>query len=290
MSGLSDSDVERLIVRLLKNVPERWEAYDWSTLTELEARALSLLVAAGMIERRITFRLVAVGSPLSTEATITFTGEAGWRQALEYVVASTWNDWRAIFEERNSGEFKTASMFHCQRVGREQWRLTEMGVEAQRDLDTDEKSIVLDFVLRRRFFDGRRRLDNGRITQRLPVPGKGTLEQIARVSPSSLTGVNIANWPEGAEALARVLAELFEKTNPRGKREAKGTPDSSQRRRGQKLTDDERKTYLRVIKTAKQLELAHRRRGRIAEIAAAAKVEVEVARNALKWGRKHRRR
>jgi hypothetical protein len=72
-------------------------------------------------------------------------------------------------------------------------------------------------------------------------------------------------------------------------REAKGPPVNPVRRRGQALADDERKTYLHVLRTAKRLNLKHRAVGNKAKLAAAAKVDVEIVLKAIKWGNRRRR-
>ena len=203
--------LEELIGQFLQTVPETWTEYDWAALSESRERALYELTAAGMIERRLTIRLVASGHPLVVEATITCTGQGGLSQALEYVLADTWNDWRDTFGERRSGDLKDAPMFHCQRIGKEQWRLTADGVQARRNLDAGQSSRVFDFVLQRGFFDGQPRLlPDGRISQPLPVGGKGNLERMQRVSPDTCpSGVNIINWHEGAQALGVAFTELL---------------------------------------------------------------------------------
>jgi hypothetical protein len=62
---------------------------------------------------------------------------------------------------------------------------------------------------------------------------------------------------------------------------------SDSRRRGQRLKDDERKTYLHVIRTKKRLKLPHRMAGNAFEIAKAAGVPLDIVPKALNWGRKH---
>ncbi len=203
--------LEQSVDRLLRTVPETWTEYDAAALSEFQERALYLLTAAGMIERRATLRLRMFGHSVAAEATITLTGEGGFAEAMKYVLADMWSDWHEIFERYKSGEEKDAPASHCERIGKEQWRLTTQGVVARHDLDTGGQSMVFDFVLKRGFFDGRPRLmPDGRISQRFLVAGKGTLERFRRVkSDADPAAVNIANWAEGAQAFAVALAELF---------------------------------------------------------------------------------
>jgi hypothetical protein len=198
--------IESLVAHFLRTVPETWSRFDPSALSEVQERALSLLTAAGMIERRVTLRLRMVGHPTAVEATITLTGETGLAQAMQFVLADIWNDWRESFEQRGDGPSS-----HCERIGNEQWRLTAEGVTARNDLDAGNASTLFDFVLRREFFDGQPRLmPDGRISQRLSVAGRGALVRMQRVrSDTSPTGVAITNWEVGGQAFATAFAELL---------------------------------------------------------------------------------
>jgi hypothetical protein len=203
--------VEQAIRDLLRAVPDTWGEYDPDGLTELQSRALFLLVAAGMVERRTTFRLRLFGHPVAAEATITVTGEDGAVEALERLAAGVWEEWRDAYEKRRAGELKEAPAFHCERIGREQWRLTAEGVQGRQDVDAGELKMVLDFVLKRGFFDGSPRLmPDGRITRRGPVRGRGVLERMDLVkTPAGPAGVSITNWEAGGQAFADAFAAAF---------------------------------------------------------------------------------
>lgn len=206
--------MEQAIRDLLRTVPETWGEYDPDGLTEPQSRALFLLVAAGRVERRISLRLRLFGHPTAVEATFTATGEYGVVEALERLAAGVWDEWRDVYEKRRAGELKEAPAFHCERIGREQWRLTAEGIQARQDVDAGQLKMVLDFVLKRGFFDGSPRLrPDGRITRRGPVRGKGALEKMELVRADSPgagpTAVSIANWPDGGKALADALAKVF---------------------------------------------------------------------------------
>jgi hypothetical protein len=214
MSESSDPNgnaLEQLIARFLRTVPEKWAEYDLAALSEIEELAIRLLTAAGMIERRMTIRLRLFGHPEVAEATITFTGEGGLAQAAESLLADLWDDWREIFEKRKASDLKDAPTSHCERIGKEQWRLTIDGASARNELGGDEiaSTRMLDFVLKRGFFDGKPRLlPGGRISQRLPVNGRGALERMLRVgSATPRAGFDITNCPEVGEAVAKALAE-----------------------------------------------------------------------------------
>lgn len=198
--------IQSTIVHFLRTIPETWIDHDPSAQSELQERAVELLTAAGMIERRVTLRLRMAGHPLAIEATVTMTGEAGLAQAMEYVLRDSWNDWRNTFEKHGGGPSA-----HCERIGNEQWRLTAEGVVARSDLDAGNSAPVFDFVLRRGFFDGGPRLiPDGNIRQRLPVAGRGALERLRRVSSDAgPLDVAIANWEAGGAAFAAAFAELL---------------------------------------------------------------------------------
>jgi hypothetical protein len=203
--------LEHAVARLLRTVPQTWTEYDESALSALEERGLFLLTGAGMIERRISFRLQMFGHPVAVEATITVTGEYGFAEAVKYIPARMQEYWREVFEKRKGSDQEDAPAFRCERIGNEQWRLTAEGLLARGDLDNGNSSMVFDFVLKRGFFDGRPRLmPDGRISRREPVRGQGKLEKMTLVnSNAGPTGVSIDNWGEGAKAFAAAFAELF---------------------------------------------------------------------------------
>ena len=203
--------IEQAIFHFLHTVPETWTDYDPATLSALQERAVYLLTAAGMIERRVTLRLRMVGHPVAVEATITMTGEGGLAQAMGFVLTDIWSEWQEAFERHRSGDLKDQPFSHCERVGNEQWRLTAEGVLARNDLDAGNAATVYDFVLRRGFYSDQPRLmPGGHISQRLPVAGRWALERMRRVSgDAGPTVVAITNWEAGSQAFAAAFAELL---------------------------------------------------------------------------------
>jgi hypothetical protein len=270
--------LEQLVGRFLRTVPETWTEYDTAALSEMQEQALYLLTTAGMIERRVTFRLRLSGHPLAVEATITCTGEGGLIQALEYVLADTWNDWRETFEERKAGDLKDAPMFHCQRIGKEQWRLTADGVQARHELGAGQPSIVFDFVLKRGFFNGQPHLlPDGRISQRLPVGGKGNLERMQKVRPDACPAeVNITNWHEGAQAFAVAFTELLKTRERQAAAPAKpAAPQPGERNTTPEAPADPVEATVKTLgKAVRQIELVKflaSRENRSAELTTVAK-------------------
>lgn len=131
------------------------------------------------------------------------------------MIADIWSDCKEQFEKRKAGEQKDEPAFHSERLGTEQWRLTSEGVVARGDLNGDATT-VCDFVLKLGFFDGRPRLlPDGRISQRLPVDGRGVLERVQWVrAGETRTEVNVGNWTEGAKAFAAAFTELVKTLRP----------------------------------------------------------------------------
>lgn len=194
---MATDPIERSVVSLLERIPETWAVFQFDALTEPESRALFLLVAAGMVERRGTIRLQLFGHSQVVEATIAATGEYGSVEAMERLAAGVWKEWREAFEQR----LPEAPAFHCEKFGREDWRLTSDGIQGLADVRSGEPA-ALDFILCRNV-----------LSDRPAVRGRGTLLRFERVSPTpSQSGVHIANWDEGAKLMAAVFAKMQAET------------------------------------------------------------------------------
>ena len=200
---------------LLRRIPERWAEYDADALTATESRALFLLIAAGMVERRIRMRTRLHNHPVAIEVTVTATGEYGLAEAMEPVHASMWGEWKAAFLVWRTGETRGAPFSITEHLKPDEWRLTDQGVLARNDLDGGRACVVLDFVLRRGFFDGQPRLiqepGRERVSRREPVRGYGQLVKMRKVHTGevSLPAVNIGNWQVGADAFAASFEEVL---------------------------------------------------------------------------------
>ena len=224
-----DAAIEAAIAALVQSIPETWADFDPNNLTETEERATFLLVAAAMVEKRMAFRIRFIGHPTAVHATVTATGEHGFAEAMEQVVAGAWQQWRADIEKRPSSE-KPA--FLCERIGVDQWRLTHEGVLARGDIEAGDPATVCDFVLKRGFFDGKPRLlPGGRVSKREPVRGRGKGERLEFLPAASLDkqgpAVAVNNWSEGAAAIAAAFAPYFADLKPQGDPPATGAASSS---------------------------------------------------------------
>lgn len=229
-NSFNDAAVEQAIGALLRRIPPAWSEFDRDGLTEIEEKGLFLLGAAAMVEKRTAFRVRLIGHPIAVHATVTATGEYGFAEAMEQVVAGAWQQWRADLEKRPLNE-KLA--FLCERIGIDQWRLTHEGVLARADIEAGDPATVCDFVLKRGFFDGKPRLlPDGRVSKREPVRGRGKGERLEFVSAEKLDpqgpAVAVNNWPEGASAIAAAFAPFFADLKPQGDPPAaRATPSSN---------------------------------------------------------------
>ncbi len=206
-----DAPLEVAVLALLRQVPERWEEFKVDSLTATESKALFLLVASAMVERRCRFRLRMHNHSVAVEARVTATGEGGLAQAVEALQAAMWGDWADAWSRWAASETRGASPVLCEQVPPHEWRLTDEGVGARAELDGGGRQAVLDFVLKRGFFDGKQRWipdpADPRLSQRRPVGGHGRLDSIRKVPADSLPPptINIGNWADGANEIAKVL-------------------------------------------------------------------------------------
>jgi len=220
-SGVPSGDLlQDAVAALLHRIPERWAEYDADALTATESQALFLLVAAGMVERRIRLRARLHNHPVAVEATITATGEYGFAEAMEPVLASMWGEWKDAYHAWRTGETRGALLSVTEHLKPDEWRLTDQGALARADLDGGHAERALDFVLRRGFFDGQPRLilepGRERVSPREAVRGYGQLVTMRKVQADAASppAVNVGNWKEGADAFAAafepVVKAVFE--------------------------------------------------------------------------------
>lgn len=209
--------VAEAIASLLRSIPECWAAFDHDVLTAVEQRALYLLVAAGLVERRFTLRVEMAGNPGVIEATLAATGEGGLAEALDPILAEMWSRWGSAFKAWKASEAASASPIRFTQCGPDEWRLTEFGVVARADLDIEAPSNsaaafvgcrqrTLEFILR-----------TGHQKHRPSVDGKGTLvrmetvrdgastDQPAAAAPTPPSQVALSNAGEIAIAFRDVL-------------------------------------------------------------------------------------
>ncbi len=210
---MTTTDVAAAVESLLRSIPERWTDFDHDELSAAEQRAVFLLVAAGLVERRIGVRGEFAGQAPAIECTIDATGEYGIVEALEPVAAEVWTVWGPAFAAWKAGDAGVSTPFRFTRTGLDRWRLTEQGVTARDDLDVDAPSPgaaafvgsrqrALEFVLR-----------TGHQADRPPVRGEGRLVAFR----SDATGgapapapVALANAGEVAAAFREALAPVIQ--------------------------------------------------------------------------------
>jgi len=212
--GPVNDPLQNAVEALLRRIPKRWSRYDCDALTATETQALSLLVSAGMVERRIRFRLQLHNHPVAVNATITATGLQGLAEAMRPVLASMWVDWADAFRAWQTGDARGAPPAVAERLDPDKWRLTDQGELALTDLDAGHSTRVLDFVLQRGFFDGAPRLnpETGGVSRREQVRGSGRLVTMRKVQVEAVSpmAVEIRNWREGADAFASVFGTALD--------------------------------------------------------------------------------
>lgn len=234
----SDAEAEFLkpaIADLLRTIPETWAEFDQDALSAIQARALFLLTAAGMVERRGWIRSMFANHPTYFEFRFQSSGEQGFVHVMEKVSAIQYETWRDAWQAWSVSDTRDSTPFHSVEIKPQEWRLSDQGADAQRDLslsNTNTDSIsVFNFVMKRglfgpgywllRQFGGRlstedqeildRHMAAGHDLSRLPrtaVMGSGQLVEFRKFDQQVATqSVNIANWSEGANAFADAFAK-----------------------------------------------------------------------------------
>lgn len=229
--------LQALIPRMLMKIPKRWQKWNPDSLTDMQERTLFLLVAAGLVERRCRLRMQMLGHPVSLEASLTTTGEAGV-SSLETGAAAMWHEWADAWQKWKESDTAGTSPFHAERLAPEEWRLTAEGVTARKDLRAGKLSLVFEFVLKTGFFRNRKPV-TGR-SRLLKLDRKQTPERCASNDQNPVS-LEISNWDEGAKAISNSLSEHLEaimtrlEEIPKGrgkkttKKQAAVIPDRNQR-------------------------------------------------------------
>ena len=94
------------IAELLRTIPESWAEFDLDRLTVVQDRALFLLTAAGMVERRGWLRSTIANHPTAFEVRFQATGEGGFAKAMEQAVATEYETWKEAWQTWKTGETK----------------------------------------------------------------------------------------------------------------------------------------------------------------------------------------
>ena len=197
---------------LLRTIPERWQDFEQDDLTATEQQALFLLIAAGLVERRISVCVEFAGEAPSIEFSIDITGEYGLVEAMEAVVAEMWTKWGPLFESWKASEAAGSSPFRFTQPRTDRWRLTEHGIMARDDLNINAPSEgsaafvgsyqrVMEYITR-----------TGHQVDRPIVAGKGRLVDLkCSETPTEAKAmpVSIANSPELAVAFREELIPAF---------------------------------------------------------------------------------
>ncbi len=137
-AGHAADPLQQAIDDLLRKIPERWVDFEHDDLSSTEHRAIFLLVAAGLVERRIGLCVCFAGQPKPIEFAIDASGEYGLVEAIDAVVSEMWTRWGPAFEAWKASEAKGSTPFRVTSSGLNRWRLTDQGVIARGDLDIHE--------------------------------------------------------------------------------------------------------------------------------------------------------
>lgn len=199
------------VAGLLARIPEKWEPVP-SDLSDHEKQALVALIAAGLVERRITFSIRLPGQQERAIIAIEITGEGGLAEAMEGALQELWLRWGKRWAELRG---EVGSPKHIIETKEDYWRLSSHGKIAKEDLESEDplnRRCPIDFVLRRGFFDGAPKLmPDGRIVRREPVRGYGRLLRCQiENAPSGSLGVEVNNWQAGAEAFAKAFERFLQ--------------------------------------------------------------------------------
>ena len=196
---ITGNALDQAIFKLVRKIPLRWKQLNSDSLTTTEQEALKLLTAAGLVERRFTFRLSLIGHPVNIEATITATGEYGLIEGMKPVVKAAWEAWADSYLKGKAGAEQDKPVFHCERAGPEQARLTDQGELSKKDIIAGNTKVVLDFVHRRTavFFG-------------MTIRGQGRAEMVRTESaPAAPMKVELVNSGPIA-AIAGTLEKFFD--------------------------------------------------------------------------------
>lgn len=124
-------------MQILGRVPKTWAAVP--KLSHLESQALGLLVQGGLVERRLSLRLRAVGDERAVAVRFRFTGQAGLAQAMEPGLAEAWDLWEATWKEGKKVYVEPPE-------GEGEWRLTDQGEDAAQQLADGDADYLHDFL------------------------------------------------------------------------------------------------------------------------------------------------
>lgn len=215
-------ELSAVVKSLLHSIPERWTDFAHDALSHTEQNAMFLLIAAGLVERRIGVRGEFAGLAPAVEFTIDATGEYGLVEAMEPVAVEMWTKWGPAFEAWKASDAGGSTPFRFTRTGLDRWRLTEQGIIARGDLDIEAPNPgaaavvgsyqrAIEFITR-----------TGHQADRPSVRGEGRLvEMIVVDSPPGSTNpptpISLANSPELAAAFRDIvvpaLAEALDQSS-----------------------------------------------------------------------------
>lgn len=183
----------------LRNIPTSWDRFDFDSLSHIQRRALKLLVAAGLGERRSRIRLRLFNHPEYALATIAASGEGGLLRAIDPLLGALWGKWKPKFDEWMGGPTAAIFPLHCEWTEPTEWRLTIEGIKGRAKVLRHEHEELIAYVFR-----------SGTYVGRQPYFGDGELVRMkwkseSHPGPSVPPSVHVKNWDEGAKAIVEAL-------------------------------------------------------------------------------------
>ena len=277
-------------MELLPRVPKTWGGVP--ELSDLESQGLGLLVAGGLVERKLPMRLRSVGDERVVAISFRFTGQAGLAQAMEPGLAEAWDLWEKAWKEGKKTYVESPG-------DAGEWRLTADGQGAARQLAEGKVRYLYDFLRTpgvpdmegkppdRQFVPG--------IARRV-VAGEGHVERLEVVNagsgPLSVRVENLAEVSAPLGDIARAVQSALDHL-VRSQQQGEQPPKGGGRRGPSPLPFDEARRYVELLRrwADVQQENQHKTRKeqttkyRFAQANKTTKPELKAAQS---WYRNHR--
>ena len=128
--------LDETLLKILLSLPEKWAEYEWADFTGTEQKALEQLVAAGLVEEKISLRCKMAGFKETVQFQIYRRGDYTKKQEKQAI-------FNAMPEEWLDTEGRTKGRYECEIQNSFQARLTDQGALAKHDYESEEPSFVL---------------------------------------------------------------------------------------------------------------------------------------------------
>jgi hypothetical protein len=262
MGGEVTAEVVSEALSLLARIPKAWAAVP--DLSHFEEQAFGVLVAAGLVERRLSMRLRMAADRRAVAVHFRFTGQAGLARALDPAFTEAWALWGAAW---NAGK----KVYAEAPEGEGEWRLTDQGEAEAGEAAPGEVADLRDFLrtpgvpgagafpLAWRFVPG---------VRRPVVNGEGHADRVLTANAGSAAPrVQVKNpreRPRIISDITRVLEEGFQRLadarQPPAFDEGRPKADEQRRKRRQgaaSAANDANSAIARATRDAEKASVAH---------------------------------